>query len=628
MPAVPEPAVPTRTHRCRRRGRRALASLAATAMSVGLLAAVPAAAQAAPAPRATDRAAERTGLRSREDLYVARTMHRMTVEQKIGQMITGYVYGPTATTADPRNTALYGVATPAEVVEKYSLGGVVYFAWTDSFADPQQVAGLSNGLQKAATTSGARVPLLVSTDQEQGVVTRFGPPATAFPGSMALGAGRSTEDARTAARITGSELAAVGINQDFAPVSDVNVNPLNPVIGVRSFSSDPQLAARMVTAQVAGYQQDAGIVSTAKHFPGHGDTATDSHVGLPLITHTREEWERIDAPPFRAAVEAGIDAIMTAHIVVPALDPSGDPATLSEPIMTGMLRDELGYDGVIVTDSLEMAGVRTMYGDGEVAVRAVEAGADVLLMPAQPAVAVQAIEDALASGRLTEARLDESVERILRLKFSRGIAQHPMVDTAAIDDVVGIPAHAQAAQAVTDRTVTALRNDDDLLPLAEGTAHDVLVTGWGVTTTASMGAAMVARGHDVTVTATGAAPSDATIEDAVATAREEDLVVVLTQKAWDTAVTDPQGRQQRLVAELTETGVPVVHVAVRDPYDVAYLPDVTTSLATYSSTPVSMESAARVMHGEVSPAGKLPVDVPVAGDPGTVLYPFGFGLEW
>jgi len=598
-----------------RRRRRSLAALAGAAVVLGLAPVAPAAADPAT---------------SREDVYVKRTMHRMTLEQKVGQMITGYVYGSDAATPDPRNTALYGVATPAEVVREYGLGGVVHFAWTDSFSQgPEQLARLDNGLQDAALSSGREVPLLVATDQEQGVVTRLGPPATAFPGSMALGAGRSPQDARTAAAITGEELRAVGITQDFAPVADVNVNPLNPVIGVRSFGSDPALVSEMVTAQVQGYQEDAGIAAAAKHFPGHGDTAVDSHVGLPVIDHTRQEWEDVDAPPFRAAVEAGVDVVMTAHIVVPSLDPSGDPATLSKPIMTGILREELGYDGVISTDSLEMEGVRTEYGDAEVAVRAVEAGADVLLMPPLPRVAVDAVVAAVASGRLTEERLDESVERILRLKWRRGVVAEPEVDPSAVDDVLGAPDHLAAAQEITDRTTTVLRDDDDLLPLAPADEpRDVLVTGWGVSTTAALGDAMAARGDDVEVLQTGAQPSDAALADAVAAAQGSDLVVVTTAKAWDTAATDPQARQQRLVAELVATGVPVVHVAVRDPYDIASLPGVGTSIATYSYTPVSMESVARVVHGEVSPVGVLPVDVPVAGDPSSTLLPFGWGLTW
>src|SRR6478735_4521284 len=213
-----------------------------------------------------------------ENGWVTSTMARMTLEEKVGQLFIQNVYGKDATTPNRRNLPLYGVASPAEVVQKYHLGGVFYFAWTDSVQNPDQIVGLANGLQKAALTqpSKVRIPLQIATDQEQGVVTRIGPPATQSPGSMALGAGRSAADARTAAAITGRELLAMGVNTDFAPDCDVNVNPLNPVIGTRSFSSRPELAAQLAAAQVAGYQRDGGVASSAKHFPGHGDTATDT----------------------------------------------------------------------------------------------------------------------------------------------------------------------------------------------------------------------------------------------------------------------------------------------------------------------------------------------------------------
>ena len=561
--------------------------------------------------------------------WVTSTMARMTLEEKVGQLFIQNVYGKDATTPDARNIPLYGVASPAEVVQKYHLGGVIYFAWTDSVQNPPQIAGLSNGLQKAALTqpSKVRIPLQVATDQEQGVVTRIGPPATQFPGSMALGAGRSAADARTAAAITGQELKAMGVNTNFAPDSDVNVNALNPVIGTRSFSADPQLAAEMVGAQVQGYQDDADISSSAKHFPGHGDTATDSHVAFPIITHSRQQWEQIDAPPFKSAIARGIDMIMTAHLSFPALDDSGDPATLSKPIMTGLLRGELGYRGVIVTDSLAMQGVRDLYGDAEVAVRALDAGVDQLLMTPSMDEAYAAVLAAVRSGRISHADLDAKVRRVLELKHRRGLVAQPYVDASKLDSVVGTPEHLATADAITDRTTTLVKNDKGTLPMAVQ-GKNVLVTGYGVATTQTLADGLAAKGAVTTVKQTGSAPTDAAIASAVAAADGKDAVVVTTMKAWDKAVTDPKGGQQKLVNALLATGKPVVVVATRDPYDIAYLTNAPTYLATYSYSPVAIESVARVITGEVSPTGKLPVDIPVAGDPGTVLYPFGHGLTY
>ena len=564
---------------------------------------------------------------------VEQLLTRMTLPEKVGQLFTTYAYGTAAdapSAADAAaNRRLYGVDTPAEVVAKYHLGGVIYFAWTNSLQSPRQITELGIGLQAAASSTGAGVPLMISTDQEHGVVSRMPPPATAFPGGMALGAGRSVGDAYRTGRVTGTELGAVGIGQVWAPVADVNVNPANPVIGVRSFGSDPALAAALTAGQVLGLQHGANTAAAAKHFPGHGDTGTDSHTGLPVITHTRAQWSRVDAPPFRAAIAAGVDAVMTAHIVVPALDPSGDPATLSRPIITGLLRGELGYRGVVVTDSLEMAGVRRQYGDDRVPVLALKAGADMLLMPPDLGVAVRAVLGAVATGELTEARIDESVRRILALKHRRGLLAWTPRDPAAAERIVGRAQHRRVARAVTDRTVTAIRNDAGLLPY-RGAGKSVLVTGWNsgaAQNVPALGVALAARGASATPLVTNL-PTDTQIAEAVAAAGRHDLTVVLTAKAGDTAVTDRGARQQALVRALVAGGRPVVVVAVRDPYDIAYLPGVTTYLATYSYTAVAMESLARVLLGETAPRGKLPVAIPEATDPSTVLYPFGHGLTW
>lgn len=362
-----------------------------------------------------------------------RIISGMSLEEKVGQLFVMRVYGHSATDPDQAdidaNMAEIGVRTAAEMIDRYHVGGIIYFTWAHNTRDPHQIAELSNGIQRAGLAGPTPLPLLVSTDQEHGIVCRVGEPATLMPGAMALGAGGSRSDARRAGQIAGAELAAIGINQNYAPDADVNVNPANPVIGVRSFGSDPQSVAAMVAAQVKGYQS-SGIASTAKHFPGHGDTSTDSHTGLPVITHTREQWAELDEPPFRAAIAAGIDSIMTAHIVVPALDPAEDPATLSRPILTGILREELGYDGVVVTDSLGMEGVRTKYGDERVPVLALRAGVDQLLNPPDLSVSWNAVLEAVKSGEISEARIDESILRILRLKTKLGLFDDPFVSRA------------------------------------------------------------------------------------------------------------------------------------------------------------------------------------------------------
>lgn len=446
---------------------------------------------------------------------------------------------------------------------------------------------------------------------------------------MALGANGSRTDALTAGRIGGAELRALGIRQDYAPVADVNVNPANPVIGVRSFGADPKAVAGLVAAQVTGYQRSS-VAATAKHFPGHGDTAVDSHYGFPVIEHTREQWSTVDAPPFRAAIRAGIDSIMTAHIMVPALDDSGDPATLSRPILTGILRGELGYDGVVVTDSLGMQGVREKYGDDRVPVLALKAGVDQLLNPPSIDIAWNAVLTAVRQGELTEARLDESILRVLRLKNRLGLLDRPYVSHAGVDRAVGVRGNLLAADRIAERTTTLLVNERKLLPLSRATQKKVLVVGAdpaspsGTTgpPTTVLANALTELGFTATALSTGTAPSAAVIARAVAAAGEVDAVVVGTYNLSGTS------SQRTLVTQLLATGRPVVCVAVRNPYDVAQLPAVQAYLATYSWTDVELRAAARVIAGRVRPRGKLPVPVLRADDPTRVLYPIGHGLSY
>ncbi|MFJ8766929.1 glycoside hydrolase family 3 protein [Streptomyces clavifer] len=606
-------------HRTSRRTLLTATAVTAAAAATGVVA-VPGAARAAG---------------TSTDSRLKRLIARMSLEEKVGQLFVMRVYGHSATAPDQAdidaNLDEIGVRTAAELIARYHVGGIIYFAWAHNTRDPHQIAGLSNGIQRAGLAGPTPVPLLISTDQEHGIVCRVGEPATLLPGAMALGAGGSRSAARAAGRIAGAELAAVGIRQNYAPVADVNVNPANPVIGVRSFGSDPDAVAGMVAAQVKGYQ-GAGIAATAKHFPGHGDTSTDSHTGLPYIHHTREQWAELDAPPFRAAVAAGIDSIMTAHIVVPALDPSEDPATLSHPILTGILREELGYDGVVVTDALGMEGVRTKYGDERVPVLALLAGVDQLLNPPDLSVAWNAVLQAVKSGEISVARIEESILRILRLKTKLGLFRDPYVTARGVDRTVGIRAHLAAADRIAEHTTTLLANNGALLPLSRRSHRNLLVVGAdpaspsGTTgpPTTTLAEAFGELGFTATALSTGTAPSPAKIAEAVAAARDKDAVVVGTYNVSATS------SQRTLVGALAATGVPVVTLAIRNPYDIAHLAGTgyTASLAAYSWTDVELRAAARVIAGRADPEGRLPVPVQRADTPTQTLYPVGYGLSY
>ncbi|WP_298177398.1 glycoside hydrolase family 3 protein [Saccharomonospora sp.] len=606
----------------------------AAAALVGLLAVTTGSASAQPhrsSPSGEQQAQHGPGKQS----WPQRTLHSMTLEQKVGQLFVADVWGLSADEAHPGNQEKYGVDTAAEVVRKYHVGGVIYFnhSGTDNIETPRQVARLSNGLQRAALQSQPRIPLIVSVDQEGGRVTRIAEHATEYPSAMAFGASRDVEGARTAAAISATELRAMGINQDFAPIADVNSNPLNPIIGSRSFSSDPELTGEFVEAQVDGYQNSGRLRQTvsaaAKHFPGHGDAATDSHIDLPVIDRSEEDWRANDLPPFERAVEADIDAIMTAHISMPNLDASGDPATLSEPIITGLLREELGYEGVVVTDSLGMAGVREMYSDAEIPVRALEAGVDQMLMPPDLDAAVNGVLDAVESGRITEERIDRSVLRILELKHKRGIVTAPFVSERLAERVVGTEENRDAVQRITDTSTTVLSDEAGLLPLGAD-VRNVLVTGWNRPDYPGYAAEPVddlagalSQRSDANVTAlpTGTDPDAAAVDEAAAAADGADLVIVLTN-----GLRDSEG-QRELVERLTSTDTPVIAVAVQEPYDPGHA-DVPTWIATYDWRGVTMTSLAKVLVGERSPVGTLPVTIPSGSDPDQTLYPFGHGLTW
>ncbi|MFE9254693.1 glycoside hydrolase family 3 protein [Streptomyces sp. NPDC006879] len=577
-------------------------------------------------------AAPRSGtevLDRREQGRLRRLVAGMSLAEKVGQLFVTQVYGHSATAPDEadaqENLKLFGVRNAAELISRYHPGGIVYFSWARNTRDPRQIADLSHGIQCAGLGQPTPLPLLISVDQEHGTVARIGRPATLLPGAMALGAAGSPPTARGAARIAGSELAALGIHQDYAPVADVNVNPANPVIGVRSFGADPQAVATLVEAQVRGFWE-SGVAATAKHFPGHGDTETDSHVDLPVMLHSRQDWERLDAPPFRAAIAAGVGSVMTAHIVVPSLDPSGDPATLSHPIVTGILREQLGYRGVVTTDSLAMAGVRQKYGDDQVPVLALLAGCDQLLKPPDLRLAHDAVQQAVRRGELTEERIEESVLRILALKSRLGLFAAPLGTGGRVEGAVGSPEHLAAAERIADATVTLLANPEGLLPLSTARHPRLLVTGadpdspTGTTgpPTSVLASELTRLGFVTRALSTGLEPGPGAIAQAVAAAGRCDVVLVCTYNVPEAGVEDPQ---RSLVESLLGTGVPVVVLAVRNPYDVGRLPKVAACLASYGWTDVELGAAARALAGVVTPAGRLPVKVPGA-------YPLGHGLTY
>ncbi|GAA2620149.1 glycoside hydrolase family 3 protein [Streptomyces axinellae] len=610
--------------------RQVIAAAAGTAAAIGVTGpkatAAPPSAASPPSPlSASSSPATTAAVRAR----AASLLNRLSLEQKVGQLFVVEVYGRTADTEHAKNRDLYGVSTPAEVITKYRPGGVIYFdsrRGPDNVREPRQIARLSNGLQRAALRGGAHVPLLVSIDQEGGsVVYRMLEPATQLPGNMALAATRSARDVYESADIIGTELTALGINQNYAPVADVNINPANPIIGVRSFGSDSRLCADFVSAAVRGYHH-GGVASAGKHFPGHGDTDIDSHTGLPKITHTREELDRIDLPPFRAAIRRGVDTIMTAHIVVPSLDASLVPATMSRPIVTGLLREELGFEGVIATDALDMGGATADFPPDVAPVRAFQAGCDQLVLAPKLDTAFAAVLSAVRTGKISRERLDASVTRILEHKLRRRLFPYPYVSEQRAARVVGSRRHRSRARAITERSVTLIRNERGALPLT-GAPREILVTGWGTAPLAALARAVgERRGQSATILETGLAPNAAKIAEAVSAAREHEVTIVLANAA--AAPTDKGAAQAALIQALHATHTRLVVAAVRNPYDIQRYPDIPAYLATYSYGAPSMASLADTLYGDLNPSGRLPVAIAALNDPNRTLYRFGHGLRY
>src|SRR5205823_2923176 len=389
--------------------------------------------------------------------WVETTLRKMTVDEKIGQLLfTTYHGSLTATDSDTYKQLLHDV-------QDLHVGGFIVITHgsplgiVKSQAYPSAV--LANQLQ-----TRSNMPLLIGADFARSTAMR-NDEGTSFPTAMALAAAGNPKDAYTMGKITALEARATGVHWVYAPDSDVNNNPGNPIINTRSFGENPQRVAEFVSAFVKGVEDNGGL-ATAKHFPGHGDTAADSHIDLPVIPANRQRLEHLELVPFRAAISTGVSSVMTGHLSVPAIEPDANtPATLSHSILTGLLRKELGYNGLIVTDAMEMGGITVRYAPGEAAVRAVEAGVDCVLMSPVPDAAFEALQSAVKSGRISKERLDESVQRILQAKARLGLQQNRLVDVNALNHKFGSAAWQKEAQEISDRGVTLLRDTPHRLPL-------------------------------------------------------------------------------------------------------------------------------------------------------------------
>jgi beta-N-acetylhexosaminidase len=550
--------------------------------------------------------------------WVDLTLRKMTVDEKIGQLLFTTYYGGFTATDSPAYQQMQ------HDVKDLHVGGFIVvtqgspLGYQKSQAYP--TAALSNQMQSAS-----KVPLLIGADFERGTAMRLDE-GTSFPTQMAIAAGGSIQDAYTMGKITALEARDVGVNWIYAPVSDVNNNPANPIINTRSYGEDPQRVGEFVTAFIRGAEEN-GALATAKHFPGHGDTSADSHIDLPVIRADRKRLEKLELVPFRDAIAAGVGSIMTGHLNVPALEPDPNtPATLSHNILTGLLRDQLKFQGLVVTDAMDMGGITVRFAPGEAAVRAVVAGADCLLMPPVPDAAFEALQNAVKSGRISRERLDASVRRILETKARLGLNRNRLVDINALNAKFGSVAWQEEAQEISDRGVTLLRDTPHRLPLDGTKPTRALLLAFYADPEPYPGEDLereLRKRFDsvTTLRADTKFVSAANLKLPPPDSYDVALVAFFVRVSDRKGNVDVPAEQGALAEQLYNSSKPVITLAFGSPYLVERFPQAQTWLAAFGISDVAQVSMARALFGEIPVRGHLPVTIP------GVDLKAGFGIE-
>jgi len=575
--------------------------------------------------------------------WAEKTLRKMSLEDKVGQVFMIWTRAEFLNLNSPEYLRL------RDIMNQYRVGS---FGMTVRYEppflyknEPYEAADLLNRLQR-----DSKFPLLVAADFELGLSNRLNG-TTAFPNAMAIAASGHPDHAETFGRITAQEARAIGVHWNFFPVADVNSNPDNPIINTRSFGEDPQQAGEFVAAYIRG-AHSGGMLATAKHFPGHGDTATDSHLGLAQVSGDRARLNSVELPPFRRAIESGVDSVMVAHVTAPALDPAPNSvASVSPAIVTGLLRREMGFQGLVVTDALDMAGLTRLYAAniGQEAVDAFKAGNDLLLIPPDLDAAYRAMLAAVRSGEIPQSRLDDSVLRVLKLKASLGLHKARLVDLAALDSVIGRPENLAAGQQMADDAVTLVRKNGEVLPLKNtGTTDRTLPYQSGVEVRNRLvvivfsddvrleaGRALERqikmRVPDANVMYTDPTLSGALASRALAAAQAaEKIVVAVFASPSAGKIVKTNGTVQNsvsLAGESADLLQNILHVsaaktavvALGNPYVAKDFPEVQNYLCTFSAAPVSEISAARVLFGEIAIHGHLPVTIPGIAERGAGL---------
>jgi beta-N-acetylhexosaminidase len=565
------------------------------------------------------------------DKWAHKTLRHLTLEEKVGQVFMIWCRASFLNVENPEYLQL------REAMNKYHVGSFAMTVHVDGpyllRSEPYEAAELLNSLQKES-----KLPLLFAADFERGVSMRL-MGATAFPTAMAFGGDGKLEDAETFGRITAEEARAIGIHWNFFPDADVNSNPVNPIINTRSFGEDPQQVGNLVTAYIKGAHEE-GMLTTVKHFPGHGDTATDSHLGVASVNVDRAHLDSIELPPFRQAIAAGVDSVMVAHVTLPALDP--DPnhvATISPAIVSGLLQEQLGFKGIVVTDALDMAGLTHLFANniGRAAVEAFKAGSDLLLIPADFPASYNAMLQAVQSGEISRERLDRSVLKILEAKASLDLEHARLVDINALSTTVGKPENLAFGQQAADTAITLVRDNGKILPLKsslenqgtgkarlpyttqEETHNQVVAVLFSDDVRTESGRAfgreLRARIPDANVIY---------VDPRIAAAMSDDIMKAVNQATTVIAavyVAPSAGKVGNTMAMADATGALLQQmldqaagkteiVAVGNPYLAENFPKVENYMCTFSNASVSEIAAVKALFGEIPIRGRLPVSIP------------------
>lgn len=520
----------------------------------------------------------------------------MSLEQKVGQM---FIIGFESPYIDEHVN---------KVIKEFHIGNLVYFS--RNIKSSKQLYEMNKELQKMSIKEN-NVPMFISIDQEGGMVTRIPKGATFFPGNMALSAGGTMQDAYKEGCYCGKELKALGINMNLAPVLDVNNNPDNPVIGVRSYGESPERVANFGAAYIKGLQEN-GVIATGKHFPGHGDTSTDSHLDLSIVPHDKKRLEEIELYPFKKAIKSGLKAIMSAHVIFPAYEKESLPATLSKKVLTDLLRGELGFNGLILTDCMEMKAIDTYFGTEKAAVMAVEAGSDLICISHSMDKQIGAYNNLLAAvknGRISEDRIDESVNRILDFKNELEVDKFLNSSFEEIETIINNKVHKEFSQNISEQSITLFKNEG-MLPLKDGekiltvSTNAVSLTGADDSLSERSIAAVIKRNFEsFDNEVIDLQPSTQQAEYIVETCKKYDKVIVFSYNAH------LYKEQSKLVSEIYHENKNIIVISMRNPYDIKEFSYIPCYAAAYEYTPISLNSLMKFLKGEIKGSGNCPVSL-------------------